>query len=196
MCCINCAKAGTVPHCCQMVTGAPVWGQGSCRPLQDWHSSTELPSFPMPPTEHQQICGRHGCCNWKPENAALWYDAPLREFQEGIVKERQKERSGVVARAANHSAREPWRTLGQLSITCLTHPVAKLPRRQCMWLAHTGCHSALGNLCWTREKESSCQNGAGWSWLGKAELSRKGFSPPQDGTAVQSWQWQLCFLLG
>lgn len=35
---INCAKAGTVPHYCQMVTGAPVWGQDSCRSLQDCHS--------------------------------------------------------------------------------------------------------------------------------------------------------------
>lgn len=30
VCCINRAKAGTVPHCCQMATGAPVWGQDSC----------------------------------------------------------------------------------------------------------------------------------------------------------------------
>lgn len=147
----------------------------------------ELPSLPMPPTEHQQIRGRHGC-NWKLENAALWYEAPLRELQEGIGEKKPKERSGVVARAANHSAREPWRALGQPSVTCLTHPVARLPRRRCTWLAHTGCHSALGNLCWTREKKSSCQKGAAGAGWGELSSVGKGFFPPQDGIAVQSWQ--------
>lgn len=101
----------------------------------------------------------------------------------------------MVASAANHSGREPWRALGQPSVTCPTHPVARLPRRQCTWLAHIGCHSALGNLCGTREKENSCQNraaGAGW---GELSSVGKGFSTSQGGTAVQSWHWQLCFLL-
>lgn len=47
----------------------------------------------MPPTEHQQIRGRHGC-NWKLDNAALWYEAPLRECQEGIGKKNQKREVG------------------------------------------------------------------------------------------------------
>lgn len=63
------------------------------------HSRTGIPcqhraaSFPIPPTEHQQICSRHGC-NWKLENAALWYEAPLRELQERIGKKNQKRKVG------------------------------------------------------------------------------------------------------
>lgn len=45
----------------------------------------------MLPTEHQQIRGRHGC-NWKLDNAALWYEAPLRECQEGIGKKKNQKR--------------------------------------------------------------------------------------------------------
>lgn len=99
VCCINCAKAGTTPHFCQMVTGAPVWGQDSCAVLKvtpglTFLASTELPSFPIPPTEHQQIRSRHGC-NWKLENAALWYEAPLRELQEGIGKKKKNQKRQV-----------------------------------------------------------------------------------------------------
>lgn len=95
------------------------------------------------------------------------------------------------------------RAPGQPSITCLTHPVSRLPPPQCTWLAHTGCHSASGNLQEIGEKGSSCQRnrrratGAakpGWKELGSRVVWVWNFLPTPNTVAGQQWSTTLALL--
>lgn len=95
------------------------------------------------------------------------------------------------------------RAPGQPSITCLTHPVSRLPHPRCTWLAHTGCHSASGNLQEIGEKGSSCQRnrrratGAakpGWKELGSRAVWVWNFLPTPNTVAGQQWSTTLALL--
>lgn len=151
----------------------------------------------MPPTEHQQICGRHGC-NWKLENAALWCEAPLRELQEGIEeKKNQKREVGWLPELLTTvpgSLGGRWDSPVSHARHVLSPDLLASDVRGLHIQAVIQHQEICGGQ--ERERESSCQNGAAGAGWGELSSVGKGFSPPQDGTAEQSWHWQLCFLLG
>lgn len=131
----------------------------------------------MPPTEHQQICGRHGC-NWKLESAALWYEAPLRELQEGIGKKKNQKRevgwfpellTTVPGRLGGH-----W----EESMCHMPDTSCRQTSSPAMYVACTYRLSfSIRKSVLDKRERKQLSEWSCWSWLGRAELSGEGLLP-------------------